>query len=498
MIRPLLATAAVVAALHAGAPPAQAQSIVTSDSGRAAEILREASSRPHAVVGGSGALVYPRDSAITTSLIVLGRPTYLASTVLGDVIVVGSDLFLRPGADISGRAVAIGGTVALTTLGRVGGAVESLRDDRYAVSGSAGAGFTLTRLAAPADDTRPAMFQPAGMYGLQMPSYDRVDGLSLPVAGLVVIGDHAMEIEPSVTYRSRLGAFDPGVAVRVAPEKPLSFEGRLAKDTRTNDAWIYGNLVNSALSLLNGRDVRNYFRSRVGEGRIVGKLEGQTTTWMPYAGARVERVSPITAAGNVFSFTGRKSGEKGSRPNPLVEEGDIRSALAGTAMTYTSGAIAGRMSLGVEQSVSHPAGTSNFTQLTLDGRVEMPTISTQRLTFRGHAVATAGDSVPRARFAYLGGSGTVPVMEMLEQGGGQLVFLESRYFIPIERIVLPMVGSPLFSVRHIMGAAGPQSLPSLEQAIGVGLGISALHLDYTVDVAHHRGSELGLSISLGH
>ncbi len=497
MTRDSLLTAAVVAALLPCAPLARAQSVATSDRGHAADIVREVVSRPHAVVGGSGPLVYPRDSTITTSLIVLGRPTYLASRVRGDVVVVGSDLFLRPGVDVSGRAVAIGGTVALTTLGRVGGLTESLRDDRYAVRGGVSEGFTLTRLAASDDDAKPAMFQLAGIYGLQIPSYDRVDGLSLPVAGLVVLGNHAVEIEPSVSYRSRLGAFDPGVALRVNPDKAISFEGRFAKDTRTNDAWIYGNLVNSALSLLNGRDVRNYFRARVGEGRLVGKVEGETTTWMPYVGGRVERVSPITAAGNVFSFTGRKSGEKGSRPNPLVEEGDIGSALVGTAMTYTAGEIAGRMSVGVERSFSHPAGTSDFTQLTLDGRVELPTIGTQRLVVRGHAVTTAGDSVPRARYAYLGGSGTISVMEMLEQGGGQLVFLESRYFIPIERIVLPMVGSPLFSVRHLMGAAGPQSLPSLEQAIGVGIGVSVIHIDYTVDVAHHRGSELGLSISLG-
>ncbi len=486
---------ALLATLLAAAPALRGQTLVLSDtSGHAAAIVREVAARPHILVGGRGALVYPRDSTISSSLIVLGRPTYLASRVIGDVVVVGGDLFLRPGVDVAGRAVSIGGTVARTTLGRVGGVVESLPDDRFGIAESDGR-YTLTRQAE-ANDAKPAMFQLAGFHGVKIPTYERVSGLSLPVAGLVVLGRNAVEIEPSVTYRSRLGVFDPAVALRVGPEKPLSFEARVGRETRTNDAWIYSDLVNSALTLLTGRDARNYFRSRIGEARVLGRVERGTLIVEPYAGARVERVTPITAAGNVWSATGRKSEEKIRRPNPLVEAGDIRSGLVGSKLTYSAGDVTGRLSAGVEQSFAHPAGTTDFTQVTLDGRVEFPTFSTQRLAVQGHAVTTRGDLVPRARYAYLGGSGTLPVMELLEQGGAQLVFVESRYSIPIDRIQLPVVGAPVVTLRHLMGAAGPQSLPSLEQEIGVSLGLSALHLDVTTDVSGRRGSKVGVGISL--
>ena len=216
----------------------------------------------------------------------------------------------------------------------------------------------------------------------------------------------------------------------------------------------------------------------------------------PYVGARYERVTPITAAGNVFSITGRKSVEKIRRPNPLVETGTIGSGLFGAVMFDTTGLVVSRLRADLEQSFRTVTGRSNFTQLTLDGLVGFPTFGMQSLHFRAHGVITAGDSVPRARYAYLGGSGTLPVLELLELGGTELLFVESRYVVPLERVVLPLVGSPTFTLRHIMGTAAVNGVPSLEQEIGVGVGLSALRLDVTQDVGGNRGHKFSLGVSL--
>ena len=125
-----------------------------------------------------------------------------------------------------------------------------------------------------------------------------------------------------------------------------------------------------------------------------------------------------------------------------------------------------------------------------------PTFGTQSLHFRAHGVATSGNGVPRARYTYLGGSGTLPVLEQLELGGDEMAFIESQYQVPIDRVLLPLVGAPIFTLRHLMGSAGVGSLPSLEQEIGVRLGLSAVRLDYTVDVAKSRGHKISLGISL--
>jgi hypothetical protein len=480
---------------------AQGQEVVVREPGPgpAAEIVRRVIAGPHLVRAGREPLVLPRDSTITGGLLVLGRPTYLASRVQGDVVVIGADLFLRPGVDVSGRAVAIGGTVAETTLGRVAGGVESRRDETFLVRrDSAGTGYALD-YRAERDEYREPMFQLTGVFGIQNPAYDRVDGLSLGVGGMLQLQEHAIEIEPTVTYRSRLGAFDPALAVRLNPLGKLQFLGRAARDTRTSDDWIYGNLINSAFVLFTGADTRNYFRSDLGEGRIVRSFMRSSYRLEPYVGARYEHVTPITAVGNVWSVTGRKSLEKMLRPDPLVESGDIGSVLLGVDYLSESEIVHSRLNVAVEPGFRVPSATARFVQLTVDGAVDFPTFGTQRLHVRAHGVATRGDTVPMARFAYLGGTGTLRTLELLEQGGSALLYVENRYTIPLEIVPLPLGSTgiiPVITLRDAFGAAGVGSLPGLQHEIGVGIGLSALRLDVTRGVAGRKRTEVGLGISL--
>jgi hypothetical protein len=466
-------------------------------SGRGAGLIDSVLARPHVVRSGSARLDLPRDSTITTSLVVLGRPTYLASRVQGDVVVIGADLFLRPGVQISGRAVAIGGTVAQTSLGRVDGEVVSLRDETFDVRDEGGRYALTPRSLRVESETSIPVFQLGGFSGLGLPKYDRVNGLSLPVVGLVTLANGRFELEPSVTYRSRLGKLDPALDLRMGDTAGIQFIGRAARDTRTNDAWIYRDYINSLLSFTVGTDTRNYFRSDIAEGRVVTHLGSETSRLMPFIGGRYERVHPVSAVGNVFSLFGRHSQEHMARPNPLVQEGDIGSVLAGAEFTSRAGVVASAARAEVEQSVRAPGGSS-FTQLTVHGTVEFPTVRDHRLRVRAHGVATRGDSVPMARFAYLGGSGTLPIVDLLELGGSELLFVESRYLIPVPGLVLPMVGSPIVTLRHLMGGAGVGSLGEFQQEVGVGVGLSVLRIDYTIGAGGRSGQELGVGISLGH
>lgn len=475
---------------------AGAQDVVLRDAGptRVASIVRNAVEQPHALRAGREVLVLRRDTLVTTNLLVLGRPTYLASRVQGDVVVVGADLFLRPGSDVSGRAVSIGGTVSRTFLGRVGGTVESYRDDSYVISPT-GAGYQLDYRGREPDP--PPIFQLAGVQGLLMPAYDRVDGLSLPVGVLLTLGKRVVEVQPTATYRSRLGVVDPGMVLRVMPDRAVRLEADAGRSTRTNDDWIYGNLLNSGATIAFGNDARNYFGADGGTARLIGRVETDTYELEPFVGGRYEKVKPITAVGNVWAFSGRQSVEHMARPNPLVEEGEIGAALAGARLAYRAGTVKARLSAEGEKSTRTPAGTSSFLQLTLDGAIEFPTFRGQRLRVNAHGVATSGDSVPMSRYAYLGRAGTLPLMELLEQGGDQLLFVESRYQIPFASIVIPKVGSPTLFLRHLMGSAGVGSLPKLEQELGVGVGLSFLRADYTVDAAGERDPKLSFGFSLG-
>jgi len=437
--------------------------------------------------------VLPRDSVVTTNLLVLGQPTYLASRVQGDVVVVGGDLFLRTGSEVTGKAVAIGGGVYRTLLGTVGGSIESYRDDDYSIVASPSR-YELAYQGR--DQDRVPIIQPAGFYGVLLPTYDRVNGASLPVGALVTIGDRALELQPFVTYRSRLGVVDPAVAIRVGPDRRVRAEAEVGRFTRTNERWIYTDLLNSAATLAFGNDTRNYFRSDGGTARVFLHAERPGIVVEPFGGGRFEKVSPITAVANVWSFSARESIEHMARPNPLVERGEIGSGLLGAKLDYKVGTVQAKLTAEGEQSFRTPDRTSSFTQLTLDGSIEFPTFHTQRLHVGAHAVATASDSTPRARYAYLGRVGTLPLLDLLEQGGDQLLFVESRYRIPVTVIALPMLGSPTLNLRHIMGAAGVGSLPKLEQELGFGVGISVVGFEMTFDAAGDRETRYGVFVAL--
>lgn len=458
-----------------------------------AAAIREALAEPHVVIGGSGRLDLPRDTTITSTIIVVGRPTYLASTVRGSVIVIGGDLFLHPGVNVSGRAVAIGGTVATTMLGQVHGGTASFPDETYA-SATQGQPYRLTYQDLRQHEAVPTL-ELAGLQGVLIPAYDRVDGLALPVGITANLGGGMLRIEPRLTYVSRIGTIDPAVSVDVNPEGVFGLTLFGGRGTRSNDKWVDGDLINSASDFFLGNDSRNYFRSTRAEGRAFYRPITEGWTIAPYVGARTERIRSITNAGNVFSFLGRNSIEKQKRPNPSVEEGDISSGLLGAEFADTAGMVLSHVHAELEQAFSTMTGTSRFTQLTLDAGVGFPTFGTQTLHFRGHAVLTQGDSTPRARYAYLGGGGTLPVVDQLELGGDRLVFLESKYLIPVDAVNLPFIGVPVVGLWHMMGTAGAGTLPRLEQELRVSLKLSIVSFYFTTDVGGSRGSEIGAGLS---
>ena len=89
------------------------------------------------------------------------------------------------------------------------------------------------------------------------------------------------------------------------------------------------------------------------------------------------------------------------------------------------------------------------------------------------------------------------MLEMLQLGGDQLVFVESSYEIPIGALVLPKLGVPTLELRHLMGTAGVGSLPNLEQELGIGLRLSVLRFEATFDAAGELDSRAAVTVVLG-
>ena len=97
--------------------------------------------------------------------------------------------------------------------------------------------------------------------GLRIPSYDRVNGLSLPWGPQLATSDESLELNALVTYRSNLGKWDPSLEGFIRPGVANELKLFVGRATFTNDAWIRSDIVNSLAALFVGSDARNYYRA---------------------------------------------------------------------------------------------------------------------------------------------------------------------------------------------------------------------------------------------
>lgn len=471
------------------AAPLRAQPVtVVADAGpgSAGRVLREILARPHRLIEPDTSW-YQMDGRerARTSLVVLGRTAAIAGTVHGDVLVVGGDLHLRPGAHVTGRAVAIGGGVYPSARALAVGGIRAFRDETYDVTRVDGT-YRLAYRSLRAHQTPP--FRLPGLYGLRVPGYDRVNGLTLPFGPSVAFLGGRAEADVVIAYRSHIGQIDPAVVVDLHLTGRARARLEAQRGTFTNDAWIRSDAVNSLTAFGTGIDTRNYYRARRAELTLHHLTEARSMRVEPYLGAVVEDawsvgIPPGSAGGGApWSMLGRTSDEGMRRPNPLIDAGRIASALLGGAAQWESGEVRVRARARGERALDAPRG-ARFTQVTSDLAVAFPTFGLQEYAFELHGVTTFGETPPPQRFAYLGGSGTLAFLDLLEQGGDELLFAEQQYTIPIERIRLALLGSPTVLLRHRLGSAGIGSLPRFEQVLGLGVVLTLLRAELQVDPA---------------
>jgi hypothetical protein len=415
-------------------------------------------------------------------------------------VVVGGDLFVHPGAAIGGRAVAIGGGVYSSTLANPLKETLSFRDNTFVITRSA-AGYELRYQSLYADATSPLTLP--GIYGLRPPSYDRVNGVSVPIGPALSFAGGRGLASALITYRSDLGKVDPSVDVALEIDRRLRIEAFVGRGTFSNDRWIWSDYVNSLAALVLGADTRNYHRGDRAEATLHRLWETTTLRLEPFGGARGERswaVGPeVGEEGAPWSILHRTDTVDGMRrPNPPVPDLDIVSALAGADLGWESDGVraSGRALAERSLHLGGPAAGSGdaFMQLTLDLYLTFLTFGDQQYEVDVHHVTTPEGSPPPQRFAYIGGAGTLPFLDLLEQGGGELLFADQRYSIPVPRIRLGALGVPTLLLRHRVGSAGLRRLPSLEQALGVGVIISLLRGEFLIDPAT-RDTRMSVGLS---
>src|SRR5512132_114554 len=129
---------------------------------------------------------------------------------------------------------------------------------------------------------------PLGL-GIRIPSYDRVNGLTLPWGPKLELGDGKLDIDGLVSYRSNLGKWDPSLEGTIRPDDSNEIRFFVGRGTFTNDAWIRQDLTNSATALFAGSDSRNYYRGDKATARLARTIMGSSITFTPFVGVNLER-----------------------------------------------------------------------------------------------------------------------------------------------------------------------------------------------------------------
>lgn len=463
--------------------------VVDRGAGGSGSALEAVLARPHRVVEpDTGWFRYRRGNESAVSLVILGRTAAIEGTVNGDVVVVDGDLFIRPGARITGRAIAIGGGVYPSALGVVSGGTASYRDNTFAIVRD-GDTWRLSYQSEYADASPPLLFP--GVFGVRMPTYDRVNGLSVPFGPAFSAFGSKLQVTPLVTYRSDLGAIDPTVTVDARLSRRLRLEASAGRGSFTNEGWIWSNLVNSFSALTSGTDTRNWYRADRAEATLHRLYE--FTQWQvePFAGLLAEDAWSVGPAvgerRGPWSVFGRTDTLGMHRPNPPVSDRGLISLLGGMRVLFESPDVTARGTTRAEANVGtlsqdDIAGVVNrWIQVTSDMGVKFPTIRDHEYALDVHWMTTAGDTPPPQRWGYLGGAGTLPFLDLLEQGGDEVLLVDQRYAIPVPSVRLGFLGEPTLILRHRLGSAGLGALADFEQVVGVGVIVALVRVEVQVD-----------------
>jgi hypothetical protein len=486
--------AAVALVLCGAAANAQVRVVVTDvGPGSSGRILNDALRRPHRLAEPeSGQLVIRREVQVRGALIVLGRDAVIEGSVDGDVIVVGGDFFARPGSHIGGRAISIGGGTYPSALAVVNGGVMNFRDNTFDITRVADGYRLAYRSTEP--PAEPPLLLPE-VYGFRLPSYDRVNGLSVRFGPALAFAGGRGRVDVLATYRSHLGAVDPSTRASLQLSRRTRATLDAGRGSFSNDDWIYLDWVNSFSMLAFGDDTRNFHRADHARLTLFRLWERGEVRWEPFFGMSTERDWSVGTSsapvGAPWSFTGQNDTTSARRPNPAILPGHLTSAIVGTSMHWEAQDVRLDARTTLEHSLSAPTSKvpflldqvdPQFQQLTTDVTVTFPTFGEQAYAMDVHWVTTFGEPALQ-RFVYLGGSGTLPFLDMLSLGGDELLLIDQRYSIPLTRVHLGDFGNPSIQLRHRIGAAGLGSLPAFETMLGLGVAVVFVRGEVQLDPA---------------
>ena len=383
--------------------------------------------------------VLARGEVVRSHVLVLEASARVAGTIEGDVLVVDGDLFLRTRGRVAGDVVVLGGGFYDSDLAEIGGSVTYRPNERIRVRPTEGA-FEVFSVAAEREP-----FELDGTWGFHIPTYQRVDALTLGWGAIARFDDVAgrPDLEGTARYLSGPGALEASLRNSWYPSDRFRFGLHAGRATRTMDGWIRPSWYNSLSLAVADDDARNYYRSdRAGIETEWRSKEPpiwvDAPEWSLTFGAFWEDVESLSARDTWALFESDPpdgAAAAARHPNPAVRDDDYYSLVG--AFEWMRRDASGRTAFGFGAEYSF-AGSSNlippdYTYLLAEGRV-----SARRITAWGHAVdvfgltrVVVGGEAPPHRWSTLGGPGTIPSLPLRSLYGPEVLYLEATYAVPI-------------------------------------------------------------------
>ena len=434
--------------------------------------------------------VLPDSFRAPGDLLVARAAVRLSGQVDGDVGVLGGELFIRPGARVGGSIAVLGGEAypsRLASAGPVhrppaGAQVRTLADS---------AGYTVRVIPPP----EPSRFALPGVFGSALPTYDRVNGAQISAGagynftGDTLTGPSTRAWVSYATARERVGG---GVHVGLPVDSSTRLFARAERGTFTSDRWIRGDLLNSLAAAVFGVDERNYYESdrvSVGIGRAF-PAGAEPVQLAPRLSVIASRDRSLSRHADWSFF-----GDGLERANPEIDDGTIYAIQMGSALRFRGRFASFHGDAAVEQGF----GDATFTHASFGGRFDTPVVwRNHRAAVRFYVLQPLAGNVPRQRWSFVGGPGTLPFLETGELWGDHLRIIESSYAIPLPQLHAPVLGAPSLMLLHAAGVAWASGEPEPDWAsdAGVGLRFRPGYVSIRFDVAgNNRKPRVGVRVA---
>lgn len=444
-----------------------------------------------------GWIILNRDTTIEPGqtlagpVLAAGTTVRFAGTIQGDLVIVDANVFVRPQARIQGRVINIGGGFFRANDAEIGGELIEYREAFYRVVNEG----DVVRLVG---IETPSVIDFDGFRGITLPTYDRVDGISVR-AGVRWLLPRLGTIDPVLHITGRYAAererFGGSAELLL---RGRSFDAGFGADrtTLTNDAWVRRDFNNTVSFATRGRDYRDYYEAdRVFvHARALWTRGGADFS----AGLRAqsENARSLSVFGEPWSLFDRDT----LRPNPPIDSGRISSLTGSFDLRWELDQIEGEASLDLEAAGEVLGGDFSFGRFEIAGTAAMGTFSNHTLLmeWRGRGPLPGTDSLPQQRWSILGGRGTLYTRDPGAFRGDRLAYIETEYLIPIPILEsAPIIGRPALGLVHHAGMAWTHDHKrDLEQNIGLRLRLRLVWLLAMINPADTDQSGLFAGIGL--